>query len=89
MSKKPPAGVVEQLEAVRQSLRAHPLDADRQAEMEAALTALEQEFQVAEPVNPAPLLALLQEWEARFEAEHPVFSRVVTDALQKLSSLGI
>lgn len=81
--------VIEELEAVRAALREQPLTPEKRAEMEAALTALEQEFQAAEPLNPAPLLALLQEWEVRFEAEHPLFSRVVTDALQKLSALGI
>ncbi|MDF2446671.1 MAG: hypothetical protein K0S46_1907 [Moraxellaceae bacterium] len=89
MSKQVRTGVVEQLEAVRTALREQPLTPERRAEMEAALTALEQEFQVAEPADPAPLLDLLRDWEARLEAEHPVLSRVVSEALQKLSAIGI
>lgn len=89
MSKHVQRGVVEQLEAVRAALREQALTPAQRAEMEGALTALEQEFQVAEPADPAPLLDLLRDWEARLEAEHPVLARVVTDALQKLSSIGI
>lgn len=89
MSKQQPAGVVEQLEAVRRSLREQPLAPEARQEMEDALTALEREFQVAEPADPQPLLNLLRDWEARLEAEHPVFSRVVSEALQRLSAIGI
>jgi hypothetical protein len=89
MSKHVQAGVVEQLESVRRALSRQDLTPEGRAEMEEALTRLEQEFQVAEPVNPEPLLTLLREWEARFEAEHPVFARVVSEALQKLSAIGI
>lgn len=89
MSKHVPAGVVEQLESVRRALSRQDLAPEARQEMEDALTNLEQEFQLAEPVDPEPLLNLLREWEARFEAEHPLFARVLTDALQKLSSIGI
>lgn len=89
MSKHVQAGVVEQLESVRRALGQQELSPEARQEMDQALTNLEQEFQVAEPANPEPLLALLREWEARFEADHPVFTRVVTEALQKLSSIGI
>lgn len=89
MSKQVRTGVVEQLESVRASLRSQPLSPQARQEMEEALTSLEQEFQVAEVADPAPLLDLLRDWEARLEAEHPVFVRVVSDALQKLSAIGI
>lgn len=89
MSKLVRTGVVEQLEAVRASLRGQPLSPEARQEMEEALTSLEQEFQVAEAADPAPLLDLLRDWEARLEAEHPVFAGVVSDALQKLSAIGI
>lgn len=89
MSKHVQAGVVEQLESVRRALSRQDLSPEARQEMEAALTSLEQEFQVAEPLNPEPLLNLLREWELRFEAEHPVFARVVTETLQKLSAIGI
>lgn len=89
MSKHVPAGVVEQLESVRQALARQELSPEARQEMEDALTKLEQEFQVAEPVDPEPLLNLLREWEVRLEAEHPVFARVVSEALQKLSAIGI
>lgn len=89
MSKHVQASVVEQLEAVRGALSRQDLSPEARAAMEEALTRLEQEFQVAEPANPEPLLNLLREWEVRFEAEHPVFTRVVSEALQKLSAIGI
>lgn len=89
MSKHVQASVVEQLESVRRALSRQDLTPAARAEMEEALTNLEREFQVAEPVSPEPLLALLREWEARFEAEHPVFARVVSEALQKLNAIGI
>lgn len=89
MSKHVQAGVVEQLESVRRALGQQELSPEARQEMEEALTNLEREFQVAEPASPEPLLALLRDWEARFEVEHPLFTRVVSEALQKLSSIGI
>lgn len=89
MSKQVQAGVVEQLESVRRALDQQELSPETRQEMEEALTNLEQEFQVAEPAGPEPLLALLRDWEARFEVEHPVFARALSEALQKLSSIGI
>lgn len=80
-------GVVEQLEAVRAALRAQ--EPVQRREMEEALDNLEQEFRVAEPPDPAALMTLLQAWEARLQAEHPVLSSVIADALQKLGAMGI
>lgn len=89
MSEADKTGVVEQLEAVRAAMRNQSLEQESRQEMEEALDALEQEFQVAEPADPAPLVELLRGWEARLEAEHPVLARVMTDALNKLTSMGI
>lgn len=89
MSEADKTGVVEQLEAVRAAMRNQSLEQESRQEMEEALDALEQEFQVAEPADPAPLVELLRDWEARLEAEHPVLARVMTDALNKLTSMGI
>jgi hypothetical protein len=89
MSEPEKTGVVEQLEAVRAALRQQELSGASRAEMEQALDSLEQEFSMAEPPDPSALVTLLQGWEARLEAEHPVLARVMTDALQKLQSMGI
>ena len=81
--------VIDQLEAVRAAVREETMSPEKRAEMEAALSGLERELMVAMPVDAGPLMALLQGWEARLEAEHPVLASVVGDALQKLSSMGI
>lgn len=82
-------GVVEQLEAVRAAMRQQGLPPSRQAEMEQALSELEQEFRVAETADPSALTDLLRAWEAQLEAEHPLLARVVTEAVHRLNSMGI
>jgi hypothetical protein len=89
MSEPEKAGVVEQLEAVRTALRQQDLPPASRKEMERALDRLEQEFRVAEPADPSALVTMLQAWEARLEAEHPVLARVMTETLQRLSAMGI
>lgn len=81
--------IIDQLEAVRAAVRNEDLAPERRAELEAALSGLERELLVAMPADAGPLVSLLRGWEARLEVEHPVLAGVVSDALLKLSAMGI
>jgi hypothetical protein len=89
MSEPEQAGVVAQLEAVRTALRQQDLPDAARAEMEQALDGLEQEFSAVEPPDPSALVTLLQGWEAQLEVEHPLLARVITEALHRLTAMGI
>lgn len=67
----------------------HHLDAGEQQALHTELDALERQLQAQQPPDAATLEARLREWEARLAVEHPLLASMVTDALQKLSSMGI
>lgn len=83
----------EKLAALKVELHQHQhsqhLDAGQQQVLNDAVQALEQQLQVLSPLDPEVLETRLREWEARMTVEHPVLASVVTDALQKLSAMGI
>ncbi len=67
----------------------HHLDAGQQQTLHTELDALEKQLKAQLPPDAETLEARLREWEARMAVEHPVLTSVITDALQKLSSMGI
>lgn len=79
----------QKLAALKASLQQHHLDAGQQQALHTELEALEQRLQAQLPPDVATLEAQLQAWEARMAVEYPLLSSVITNALQKLSSMGI
>ncbi|MFP5429962.1 MAG: DUF4404 family protein [Gammaproteobacteria bacterium] len=79
----------QKIAALKASLQHHHLDAGQQKTLHGELDALEQRLQAQLPPDAETLEAQLREWEARMAVEHPVLTSVITDALQKLSSMGI
>jgi diadenosine tetraphosphate (Ap4A) HIT family hydrolase len=78
------------LAALRRQLQdAHHLDAGQRQALHNEVDALERQLEAQIPPDAATLEARLQEWEARMAVEHPLLASVITDALQKLSSMGI
>lgn len=74
---------------LKQGPHSQHLDAGQQQALHSEVDALERQLQAQLPPDAATLEARLQEWEARLAVEHPLLASVVTDALQKLSSMGI
>jgi len=79
----------QKIAALRASLQQHHLDAGQQQELHKELQALEQRLQAQLPPDAEALEAQLRDWEARMAVEHPLLTSVITDALQKLSAMGI
>lgn len=80
----------EKIAALKAHLQDLPhLDAGQQQHLHQEVDDLERQLQAQIPPDASALEARLQEWEARIAAEHPVLASVVTDALQKLSAMGI
>lgn len=79
----------EQLGAARSAMEEKPLTKADQQALSADLEQLERQLQQGEPVSPAPFLELLQDWEARLEAEHPVLAGVLSNVVRHLESSGI
>ena len=79
----------QKMAALKASLQPQHLDAGQQNTLHAALDALELRLQAQLPPDVETLEAQLQEWEARMAVEHPLLTSVITDALQKLSAMGI
>jgi RecB family endonuclease NucS len=83
----------EKLAALKVELHQHKhsqhLDAGQQQVLSDAVRTLEEQLQAQSPLDPQVLEAKFREWEARMTVEHPVLASVVTDALQKLSAMGI
>lgn len=83
----------EKLAALKSQLHPHQhsrhLDAGQQQALSHEVEVLEAQLKAQLPPDLAALEERLREWEARMAVEHPVLASVVTDALQKLSSMGI
>ncbi len=83
----------EKLAALKSQLHQHQhsqhLDAGQQQALSNEVEALEAQLNAQLPPDVAALEERLREWEARMIVEHPVLASVITDALQKLSAMGI
>lgn len=79
----------DKLAALRASIQQHHLDAGQRQALHAELEALEQRLQAQLPPDAEDLEAQLRDWEARMAVKHPLLTSVITDALQKLSAMGI
>ena len=79
----------QKIAALKATLQHHHLDAGQQQALHGELEALEQRLQEQLPPDAESLEAQLRDWEARMAVEHPLLSSVITDALQKLSAMGI
>lgn len=66
--------------------RLQPLD---QAALNDTLDELEMRMQQAEPVNPAPFIDVMTEWQAKLEVEHPVLAGVLANVVQRLNGIGV
>lgn len=83
----------EKLAALKVELQQHQhsqhLDAGQRQVLDGEIEALERQFDAQLPPDVSALEERLREWEARMTVEHPVLASIVTDALQKLSAMGI
>lgn len=83
----------EKLAALKAELQQHQhsqhLDVGQRQALSGELEALERQLDAQLPPDMATLEKRLQEWEARMAVEHPLLASVVTDALHKLSAMGI
>lgn len=79
----------EHLEAAKAALVEHPLEEVQQQDLENVLKDLELQFAMPEPVDPAPFVELLQDWEARLETEHPVLAGVLSNVVRTLVDMGV
>ncbi|MGB4342621.1 MAG: DUF4404 family protein [Moraxellaceae bacterium] len=79
----------QKIAALKSSLQHHHLDAGQQQALHTELDALEERLQAQLPPDAEALEAQLRDWEARMAVEYPLLTSVITDALQKLSAMGI
>lgn len=86
MSKQP---IGEHLEAAKAALVEHPLEESQQQDLENVLKDLELQVAMPEPVDPAPFIELLRDWEARLETEHPVLAGVLSNVVRTLVDMGV
>lgn len=79
--------VAEKLALLRANLRDQDLDSAHRAQLERAVDALEAEL--AAHAGGSSFEDQVLAWEARFAVEHPVLANVLSDAVRKLSAMGI
>lgn len=89
MPRQPTDAKIAALKEQLKGPHSHHLDAGQRQTLHTELEALERQLEAQIPPDAATLEARLQEWEARMAVEHPLLASVITDALQKLSSMGI
>ena len=80
----------EKITALKTHVQDHQhLDAGQKQHLHQEIDALEQRLQAQIPPDTAALETSLREWGSYMAAKHPMLASVVTDALQKLSAMGI
>lgn len=79
----------DRLEMLKQQLQGHEMDPAQKSLIEADIADIERQLALPEPPAPEAFLALLRDWEARLQVEHPVLAGMVSDVLRKLSDMGV
>lgn len=79
----------EKLALLRANLHSQHLDSGQQQRLQEAVDDLELKLQAAQPPDPEAFEDQVLAWETRMSVEHPVLSSVISEALRKLSAMGI
>lgn len=79
----------EKLALLRANLHSQHLDSGQRANLERAMDDLEQQLLAGQPPDPEAFEDQVLAWEARLSVEHPLLSSVISEALRKLSAMGI
>lgn len=79
----------EKLALLRANLHSQHLDSGQRAHLEQAVDDLERQLLAAQPPDPEAFEDQLLAWETRLAVEHPMLSSVISEALRKLSAMGI
>lgn len=79
----------EKLALLRANLHSQHLDSGQRAHLEHAMDELEQQLLAAQAPDPEAFQDQVLAWETRLSVEHPMLSSVISEALRKLSAMGI
>jgi len=79
----------EKLALLRANLHGQHLDSGQREHLERAVAALERQLQAGQPLDTGAFEDQVLAWEARMAVEHPMLSSVISEALSRLSAMGI
>lgn len=79
----------EKLALLRANLHSQHLDSGQRGHLERAVDELERQLLAAQPPDPAAFEDQVLAWETRLAVEHPMLSSVISEAMRRLSAMGI
>ncbi len=79
----------EKLALLRANLHSQHLDSGQRQHLESAVDELERQLMAANLPDPAAFEDQVLAWETRLAVEHPMLSSVISEAMRKLSAMGI